>query len=198
MTWNESRSIVVGFDSNKFHEFWCSHLSCRIFDFCTEKNYFKWWNGVHHCEGLVETIKTDILLAIFGVQNKKISIRNHACIRRFQRTREDTGPKMGPNGHYSGPASPRPMLAGTPYTASLRASRNFLPRLLGSHLCPFEVGLSNGGRGRSHGSMTWQLLGLYSTLGYIRTPPPPPGDTPLHLLCSKVSRFQTLIVVVSL
>jgi hypothetical protein len=125
-------------------------------------------------------IKMDILLAIFGVQNKKISIHDHACTRRFQRTREGTRPKMGPNGDYSGLASPRPMSVGTPCTASLCASENFLPRLLGSHLRPFEVSLSNGGRERSHGSMTWQLLGLYSTLGYIRTPPPPLRDTPLH------------------
>jgi hypothetical protein len=27
---------------------------------------------VHHCEELVETIKTDILFAIFGARNKKI------------------------------------------------------------------------------------------------------------------------------
>jgi hypothetical protein len=153
---------------------------------------------VHLCEGLIEMIEIDILLAIFGVQNKKISIHDHACTRRFQRTREGTGPKMGPNGDYSGLASPRPMSAGTPCTTSLWASENFLRCLLGSHLCPFEVGLSNGGRERSNGSMTWHLLGLYSTLGYIRTPPPPLQDTPLHLLCSKVSRFQALIVVVSL
>jgi hypothetical protein len=64
---------------------------------------------VNHCEGLVETIETDILLAIFGVWNKKISICDHACTRRFQRTREDTGPKMGPNGHYvDRPAPPTP------------------------------------------------------------------------------------------
>jgi hypothetical protein len=64
---------------------------------------------VHHCEGLFEAIETDILLAIFRVQNKKISIRDQACTRRFQRTREDTGPKMGLNGHYVGrPAPPTP------------------------------------------------------------------------------------------
>jgi hypothetical protein len=56
----------------------------------------------------------DILLAIFRVQNKKISIRDHACSRRFQRIQEDTGPKMGLNGHYSGLAGPRPMPASTP------------------------------------------------------------------------------------
>ena len=28
-----SPNIVMGFDSNKFHKFWCSHLSCRIFNF---------------------------------------------------------------------------------------------------------------------------------------------------------------------
>jgi hypothetical protein len=33
VTWNNLQSIVVGFDSNKFHEFWCSHLSCRICNF---------------------------------------------------------------------------------------------------------------------------------------------------------------------
>jgi hypothetical protein len=118
-------------------------------------------------------IEMDILLAIFGVQNKKISIRDHACTRRFQRTREDTGPKMGPNGHYSGPVSPRPMPTGTPLVALPRASGMFFLCLLGSHLRLIEVGLSNGGQGRSHGSMTWQLLGLYSTSACIRTPPTP-------------------------
>jgi hypothetical protein len=64
-------------------------------------------------KGLIKMIETDILVAIFGVQNKKISMRDHACTRRFQRTQEDTEPKMGPNGHYSGlagwhpPAQPR-------------------------------------------------------------------------------------------
>jgi hypothetical protein len=29
----QPQPIVVGFDSNKFHEFWCSHLSCRISNF---------------------------------------------------------------------------------------------------------------------------------------------------------------------
>jgi hypothetical protein len=128
---------------------------------------------VHHCKGLVEMIETDILLAIFGVRNKKISIRDHACTRRFQRTREDTGPKMGLNGHYSGPAGSRPMLAYTPPTLLSRSSGMFLLRLIGSHLHPIEVSLSNGGRGRSHWSMMWQLLGLYSTLAYIRMPPTP-------------------------
>jgi hypothetical protein len=33
MTWNGSRTIVEGFVSNKFHEFWCSHIFCRIFNF---------------------------------------------------------------------------------------------------------------------------------------------------------------------
>jgi hypothetical protein len=135
--------------------------------------YLKWWIGVHHCEGLVETIEMDILLAIFGVRNIKILIRDHACVRRFQRTQEDTGTKMGPNGHYSGLASPRSMPTGTPCAASPWASGMFLLRLIWSHLRPIEVGLSNGGRGRSHGSMTWQLLGLYSTSAYIRTPPTP-------------------------
>ena len=32
-----SPNIVIGFDSNKFHEFWCSHLSCRIFKFLKNK-----------------------------------------------------------------------------------------------------------------------------------------------------------------
>jgi hypothetical protein len=64
-----------------------------------------------------------------------------------------------------------------PYATSLWASGNFLPSLLRSHLRPFEVGLSNGGRGRSHKSMTWQLLGLYSTLGYIRMPTSSKGHT---------------------
>jgi hypothetical protein len=59
-------------------------------------------------------IETDILLAIFGVQNKKISIRDHICIRRFQRTREDTRPKRTPFGWQVGPASPTPMPDGTP------------------------------------------------------------------------------------
>jgi hypothetical protein len=31
--WNESKTIVIGFGSNKFHEFWCSHLSCRNINF---------------------------------------------------------------------------------------------------------------------------------------------------------------------
>jgi hypothetical protein len=118
-------------------------------------------------------IETDILLAIFGVQNKKISICDHAFTRRFQRTQEDTEPKMGPNGHYSGPAGPRPMPASTPNAASPRTSRMFLLCLLGSHLRPIKVGLSNDGQERSHGSMTWQLLGLYSTSAYIRMPPTP-------------------------
>jgi hypothetical protein len=142
--------------------------------FFTEQKYLKWWIEVHHCKGLIKMIEMDILLAIFGVQNKKISIRNHACTRRFQRTK-NTEPKMGLNGHYSGPAGPRPMPASTPCATSPRASRNFLLCFLGSHLCPIEVGLSNGDWGKSHGSMTWQLLGLYSTLAYIRTPLPPLG-----------------------
>jgi len=29
LSWNESQTIVVGFDSNKFHEFWCSPMFCR-------------------------------------------------------------------------------------------------------------------------------------------------------------------------
>jgi hypothetical protein len=67
-----------------------------------------------------------------------------------------------------GPCWPTP-----PCAASPRASGMFLLHLLGSHLHPIEVGLSNGGRGRSHGSMTWQLIGLYSTSAYIRMPPTP-------------------------
>jgi hypothetical protein len=130
---------------------------------------------VHHCEGLVETIEMDILLSIFGVRNKNISIYDHASTRRFQRIWEDTGPKMGPNGHYSGPTGPRPMLGGTPLCRLAPSFWNVLLHLLGSHLRPIEVGLSNGGRGRSHRSMTWQLLGLYFTSAYIRTPLAPPG-----------------------
>jgi hypothetical protein len=67
-----------------------------------------------------------------------------------------------------GPCWPAP-----PCAVSLQASGMFLLRPLGSHLRPIEVSLSNSGRGRSHGSMTWQLLGFYSTSAYIRTPPTP-------------------------
>jgi hypothetical protein len=64
---------------------------------------------VHHCEGLMGMIKTDILLAIFGVQNKKISICNHAYTRRFQRTQEDTRPKRTPIGWQVEPTSLTPL-----------------------------------------------------------------------------------------
>jgi hypothetical protein len=67
-----------------------------------------------------------------------------------------------------GPCRPVP-----PCVALPRASGMFFLCLLGSHLRLIEVGLSNGGQGRSHGSMTWQLLGLYSTSACIRTPPTP-------------------------
>jgi hypothetical protein len=67
-----------------------------------------------------------------------------------------------------GPCRPAP-----PCAASPQAFGMFFLRLLGSHLRPIEVGLSNSGRGRSHGSMTWQLLGLYSTSAYIRMSPSP-------------------------
>ena len=62
LTWNESQTIVIGFDSNKFHEFWCSHLSCTIFNFSPNKlcQMMKWttplrracranWNGYIIC-----------------------------------------------------------------------------------------------------------------------------------------------------
>jgi hypothetical protein len=39
-----------------------------------EINYLKQQNGVYHCKELVETIKIDILFAIFGAPNKKILI----------------------------------------------------------------------------------------------------------------------------
>jgi hypothetical protein len=35
---NESQSIVVGFDSNEFHELCCSHLFCRIFNISLYKS----------------------------------------------------------------------------------------------------------------------------------------------------------------
>jgi hypothetical protein len=85
----------------------------------------------------------------------------------------------GSRGHQKTPNRSGPRLAdgwGRPAlgcATSPRASRMFLLRLLGSHLCPIEVGLSNGGRGRSHELMMWQLLGLYSTSADIRTPPTP-------------------------
>jgi hypothetical protein len=91
----------------------------------------------------------------------------------------------GSRGHEKRPDRSRPWLVdrwGRPApplcrlalgcVTSPRAFGMFLLRLLGSHLRPIEVGLSNGGRGRSHGSMTWQLLGLYSTSAYIRMPLP--------------------------
>jgi hypothetical protein len=34
--WNESQTIVIGFGSNKFYEFWCSHLPCRNILFFTK------------------------------------------------------------------------------------------------------------------------------------------------------------------
>jgi hypothetical protein len=33
LIWNGLQGLIVEFDSNKFHEFWCSHLSCRISNF---------------------------------------------------------------------------------------------------------------------------------------------------------------------
>jgi hypothetical protein len=36
--WNELQSIVVGFDFNKFYEFWCSHLPYRICNFSWNKS----------------------------------------------------------------------------------------------------------------------------------------------------------------
>jgi hypothetical protein len=36
--WNEPQSIVVGFDSNEFHELCCSHLFCRIFNISLYKS----------------------------------------------------------------------------------------------------------------------------------------------------------------
>jgi hypothetical protein len=51
-TWNESWTIAIGFDSDKFHEFWCFHCLAGI--------------RIHHCIKLIALIETDMLLAIFG------------------------------------------------------------------------------------------------------------------------------------
>jgi hypothetical protein len=87
--------------------------------------------------------------------------------RRPEKTPDQSGPRTANRWDRLAPPLCRPGLGcGT----LLPASGMFPPRLLGSHLRPFEVGLSNSGRGRSHGLMMWQFLGLYSILAYIRTP----------------------------
>jgi hypothetical protein len=90
--------------------------------------------------------------------------------RGHEKTPDQSGSRLVDRCGRLAPPPCRPALS---YAASPRASGMFLLCLLGSHLCPIQVGLSNNGRGRSHGSITWQLLGLYSTLAYIRTPPTP-------------------------
>jgi hypothetical protein len=37
IAWNEPQSIVVGLDSNEFHELCCSHLFCRKFNISPHK-----------------------------------------------------------------------------------------------------------------------------------------------------------------
>jgi hypothetical protein len=60
--------------SDKFHELCCSHLFCRIIDISPHKGISNDKNRTHHCEDLVETIETDISLAIFGVPTRKSSM----------------------------------------------------------------------------------------------------------------------------
>jgi hypothetical protein len=91
--------------------------------------------------------------------------------RGHEKTPDQSGPRLVDRWGRPAPPLCQPALG---YAALPRASRMFLLRLLGSHLCPIKVGLSNGGRGRSHGLMTWQLLGLYSTSTSIRMPLPSP------------------------
>jgi hypothetical protein len=38
IAWNEPQNIVVGLDSNEFHELCCSHLFCRIFNISPHKS----------------------------------------------------------------------------------------------------------------------------------------------------------------
>jgi hypothetical protein len=37
-TWNESRTIAIGFDSDKFHEFWCFHCLAGMFYFSLNRS----------------------------------------------------------------------------------------------------------------------------------------------------------------
>jgi hypothetical protein len=36
--WNESQTIAMGFDSDKFHEFWCFHYLAGIFNFSPNRS----------------------------------------------------------------------------------------------------------------------------------------------------------------
>jgi hypothetical protein len=128
---------------------------------------------VHHCEGLVETIKTIYYLLYLEFEIKRYqSTTTHALegSRGHEKTPDRRWARMGTIVGQPAQGPCRPVL---PCAASPRASGMFFLRLLGFHLRPIEVGLSNGGRGRSHRSMTWQLIRLYSTSAYIRTPPTP-------------------------
>jgi hypothetical protein len=147
MIWNELQRVVVGFDSNKLHEFWCSHLSCRICNFSQNKSISNDELEYTIMKGSSRWSKQIYYLLYLELG-----------IKRYQSATTHTleGSRAGPW-----------------LRCLILSFWNVPPSLLGSHLRPIEVGLSNGGRGRSHGLMTWQLLGLYSTSAYIRMPPTP-------------------------
>jgi hypothetical protein len=161
------------FDSNKFHEFWCSHLSCRICNFSQNKSIS---NDKLECtiaKGSSGWSKRIYYLLYLEFKIKRYqSATTHTLegSRGHEKTPDRSGPQLDYMWDWLAPPLCRLALG---YAASPWASRMFLLCLLGSHLHPIEVGLSNGGRGRSHGSMTWQLLCLYSTSAYIRMPPTP-------------------------
>jgi len=155
VTWNELQSIVVGFDSNKFHEFWCSHLSCRI---CNFSQYKSISNDELECtiaKGSSRQSKRIYYLLYLEFRIKRyqfVTTYTLEASRGHEKTRDRSEPWLADRWGRPAPPLCRPALG---CATSPRASRMFLLCLLGSHLRPIEVGLSNGGRGRSHGSMTW-------------------------------------------
>jgi hypothetical protein len=107
--------------------------------------------------------------------------------RGHEKTSDRSGPRLADR--WGRPAPPLCWLA-PPCVTSPRALGMFLLRLLGSHLHPIEVGLSNGGRGKSHRSVTWQLPGLYSTSAYIRTPSTPSRSPSLIQIKAQHQRIR--------
>jgi hypothetical protein len=148
--WNELQSIVVGFDSNKFHELWCSHLSYRICNFSQNKSIS---NDELECtiaKGSSRRSKRIYYLLYLEFEIKRYqSTTTHALedSRGHEKTPNRSGPRLADR--WGRPAPP------LGNATSARASGMFLLRLLRSYLRLIKVGLSNGGRGRSHGLMTW-------------------------------------------
>jgi hypothetical protein len=77
ISWNELPSIVVGVETNEFHEFWWIYVlqglnwkRTRI----TKYKYLKWWIGVHHCKELIETHEIEFWFTQIRVHTIKLRL----------------------------------------------------------------------------------------------------------------------------